>query len=310
MIEDAAEALGADLPRPAARDASATSASFSFNGNKIITTSRRRHARLRRRRGSSTRARYLATQARDPVPHYEHSEVGFNYRLSNLLAALGRGQLRSAGARVDARRAIIDVLPGSALGDLAGIAFMPEADYGGPTVGSRCITIDPTSSAPTREDGARSRSRPTNIEARPGVEAAAPAAGVSGSRLAPSAAPWPRSCSHAASACPAGSSLSDDDRLRTADAILAACQPPSPVPHARRRALGPTCLDCSTPRALMRHDEQERHRALAEGNRALPFNGPGDIRTTRTDSPANVAGGVLRVRRGAGHRVASGLLME
>jgi dTDP-4-amino-4,6-dideoxygalactose transaminase len=91
LIEDAAEALGATYKgRPAGTFGQA--GVFSFNGNKIITTSGGGML-LTEDAEVADRARFLATQARDPAPHYQHSSVGFNYRLSNLLAALGRAQL-------------------------------------------------------------------------------------------------------------------------------------------------------------------------------------------------------------------------
>ena len=71
-------------------------------------------------------ARKLATQARDPVPHYEHSEIGYNYRLSNVLAAIGRCQLRVLNQRVNARRRNFDFYR-EALGGFPGVQFMPEA---------------------------------------------------------------------------------------------------------------------------------------------------------------------------------------
>ena len=96
LIEDAAEALGARYRgRPAG--SLAPIGVFSFNGNKVITTSG--GGMLVSDDGELVaRARYLATQARQPAPHYEHTEAGFNYRLSNLLAALGRAQLRTLEA--------------------------------------------------------------------------------------------------------------------------------------------------------------------------------------------------------------------
>jgi len=78
------------------------------------------------------RARFLATQAREPAPHYEHSDIGYNYRLSNLLAAVGRGQLRHLPDRVHRRRAI-NAWYREALGGVPGIAFAPVASYGEPT---------------------------------------------------------------------------------------------------------------------------------------------------------------------------------
>ena len=88
------------------------------------------------------RARHLASQARMPSPHYEHEEVGYNYRLSNLLAAVGRGQLRSLAGRVQRRREHFAAYRG-ALGDLPGWHFMPEATYGECNRWLTCVTIDP-----------------------------------------------------------------------------------------------------------------------------------------------------------------------
>ena len=91
LIEDAAEAIGATFQdKPAGRFGEI--AVFSFNGNKMITTSGG-GAFLTDRQDWADKAHFLATQARDPAPHYEHSELGYNYRLSNLLAAVGRAQL-------------------------------------------------------------------------------------------------------------------------------------------------------------------------------------------------------------------------
>jgi dTDP-4-amino-4,6-dideoxygalactose transaminase len=140
LIEDAAEALGATYrDQPAGSFGQA--AVFSFNGNKIITTSGggmlvAKSAEL------VGRARHLANQARDPFPHYEHSMIGYNYRLSNLLAALGRAQLKGLDRRIQRRRQI-NHLYRSALGDLPGISFMPIADYGEPNWWLTCIMIDP-----------------------------------------------------------------------------------------------------------------------------------------------------------------------
>jgi pyridoxal phosphate-dependent aminotransferase EpsN len=124
IIEDAAEALGASH-----RDDLAGSfggmAALSFNGNKIITTSGG-GALVTDDGDWAERARFLATQARDPAPHYEHSEVGYNYRMSNLLAALGRSQLADLDRRVVARRGH-NAAYREGLGDLPGVGFMPEA---------------------------------------------------------------------------------------------------------------------------------------------------------------------------------------
>jgi dTDP-4-amino-4,6-dideoxygalactose transaminase len=104
VIEDAAEALGATYQGRPAGGFGAIGV-FSFSGNKIITTSGGGML-VSDDVGFVERARHLSTQARDPAPHYEHSEIGFNYRMSNLLAALGRGQLRSLDAKVARRREI------------------------------------------------------------------------------------------------------------------------------------------------------------------------------------------------------------
>ncbi|MFI5054045.1 MAG: DegT/DnrJ/EryC1/StrS family aminotransferase, partial [Acidimicrobiia bacterium] len=111
------------------------------------------------------RARHLATQARDPAPHYEHSEVGFNYRMSNLLAALGRGQLQNLPDKVARRRAINRVYR-AALADVPGIAFMPNAPDGDPTNWLTVITVDEQEFgvSPTR---IREHLETLDIEARP-----------------------------------------------------------------------------------------------------------------------------------------------
>jgi dTDP-4-amino-4,6-dideoxygalactose transaminase len=140
LIEDAAEALGATYrDRPAGSFGQA--AVFSFNGNKIITTSGGGML-VSRSPELVEKARHLANQARDPYPHYEHSTIGYNYRLSNLLAALGRAQLKGLGRRIQRRHQINQVYR-SALGGLPGISFMPIADYGEPNWWLTCIMIDP-----------------------------------------------------------------------------------------------------------------------------------------------------------------------
>ncbi len=87
------------------------------------------------------RARFLASQARDPAPHYEHSTLGYNYRLSNVLAAIGRGQLAVLPERVEARRHNFERYR-ERLGDLPGLAFMPEAPYGRSSRWLTVVTID------------------------------------------------------------------------------------------------------------------------------------------------------------------------
>jgi len=163
IVEDAAEALGATYKgRPAGSFGKV--GVFSFNGNKIITTSG--GGMLVSEDGALIdRARHLATQARDPAPHYQHSEIGFNYRMSNLLAAVGRGQLRALDQRVARRREIFEFYR-SALGNIPGIYFIPDAPYGNSNRWLTCITVDPDEFGASRED-IRLALEAENIESRP-----------------------------------------------------------------------------------------------------------------------------------------------
>ena len=163
LVEDAAEALGSTYRGKAAGRFGAAGV-FSFNGNKIITTSGGGML-VTSSAEFAERARYLATQARDPFPHYEHSAIGFNYRLSNLLAALGRAQLRGLDSRI-VRRKKINRSYRAALGDLPGISFMPIADYGEPNYWLTCILIDPDEFGVDREV-VRIALEAQNIESRP-----------------------------------------------------------------------------------------------------------------------------------------------
>jgi len=140
LVEDAAEALGASH---GARRAGAFGrcAAFSFNGNKIITTSGGGML-VSQSRTLIDRARHLATQARDPAPHYEHSSIGFNYRMSNLLAAVGRAQLQTLGDKI-ARRRAIRLRYERELSPLGGLEFLGEADYGRSNNWLTCLTVDP-----------------------------------------------------------------------------------------------------------------------------------------------------------------------
>jgi dTDP-4-amino-4,6-dideoxygalactose transaminase len=163
VVEDAAEALGATFGgRPAGSFGAA--GVLSFNGNKIITTSSG-GALLCHDRDAAERARYLATQARRPVAHYEHTEVGFNYRMSNLLAAFGRGQLATLDERV-ARRRVIQARYREDFADVPGVAF-PAIEVAGTTnAWLTCITLDPDV-AVLRPDELRIELEAQNIETRP-----------------------------------------------------------------------------------------------------------------------------------------------
>lgn len=163
IIQDAAEALGATFGDRQA-GAFGQCAAFSFNGNKIMTTSGGGML-VSHRRDIIERARHLATQAREPAVHYEHTAIGFNYRLSNLLAAVGRGQLAGLDAKLRRRRTV-NAAYRAALGRVPGIAFMPEARYGRSNMWLTCVTIDPARFGAGRED-VRLHLEGANIETRP-----------------------------------------------------------------------------------------------------------------------------------------------
>jgi dTDP-4-amino-4,6-dideoxygalactose transaminase len=163
LVEDAAEALGASYRGEAAGSFGAAGV-FSFNGNKIITTSGGGML-VSSDESLVDRARHLATQAREPEAHYEHIDLGFNYRLSNLLAALGVAQLRGLDRRIARRRAINESYR-SALGSVPGISFMPRAEYGEPNYWLTCVRVDRAVYGATPEE-IRVALEAHDIEARP-----------------------------------------------------------------------------------------------------------------------------------------------
>jgi dTDP-4-amino-4,6-dideoxygalactose transaminase len=163
MIEDAAESLGATYKGKPSGSFGRLSA-FSFNGNKIITTSG--GGMLVSDDGDLiARARFLSTQARDPAPHYEHSVIGYNYRMSNILAGVGRGQLQVLDDRVAARRAVFQAYA-DGLADVPGIDWMPEPDWSFSTRWLSCGTIDPAKAGMTSPELIKALSGEL-IEARP-----------------------------------------------------------------------------------------------------------------------------------------------
>jgi dTDP-4-amino-4,6-dideoxygalactose transaminase len=146
IVEDAAESLGATY-KGRASGTFGRLGIYSFNGNKIITTSGggmlvSDDAQL------IERARFLSTQARDPAPHYQHSVVGYNYRMSNILAGVGRGQLRVLDERIQARRAVFQRYQ-EALADIDSIEWMPEPAWSFSTHWLTVCTIDPERSGAT-----------------------------------------------------------------------------------------------------------------------------------------------------------------
>ena len=163
VICDSAEAMGATYRgRHAGRGAWA--AVFSFNGNKIMTTSNGGML-ASDDEALIEHARKLSQQARDAAPHYEHTEVGYNYRLSNILAAIGVGQLAVLDERVARRRAIFERYKAN-LGRLPGISFMPEAAYGRHNRWLTVLLVEPEAFGATRE-AIRLTLEAQDIESRP-----------------------------------------------------------------------------------------------------------------------------------------------
>ena len=165
VLEDAAEALGARYQgRPLGSFGQVSM--FSFNGNKILTTSGG-GALLTPDAGLAQKALFLATQAKDPAPHYQHSEIGYNYRLSNLLAGIGRGQMELLEDRVKRRREIFDWYREN-LANLPGLAVALAPEPAGSRANRWLTTIllDPAATRATPET-LRQHLETRNIESRP-----------------------------------------------------------------------------------------------------------------------------------------------
>lgn len=163
VIEDAAEALGASfLGRPAG--SMGVLSFFSFNGNKIITTSGGGML-LGDDVALIERARYLSTQAREPVRHYEHKAIGYNYRLSNVLAGLGQSQFADLDRRVVARRAHFEAYS-KAFADMDGVTPMPIQEVDEANYWLSCFLIDSAVCGVTK-DAVIDALEAVDIEARP-----------------------------------------------------------------------------------------------------------------------------------------------
>ena len=191
---------------------------FSFNGNKIITTSGGGML-VSQDEALVVHARKLATQARDPAPHYQHTEMGHNYRLSNVSAGIGRGQLQVLEDRVRARRANFDFYV-ERLGDLPGVTFAPEAPWGRHTRWLSCIRVDPDAFGVDRHALA-SQLAARNIESRPlwkpmHLQPLFDGVDVFGGALSEEV--------FADGMClPSGSNMTDEERERVVDAVRGAC---------------------------------------------------------------------------------------
>jgi pyridoxal phosphate-dependent aminotransferase EpsN len=163
VLEDAAEALGT-LYKGKPSGSMGALGVFSFNGNKIITTTGGGMLAAPQRDWVD-KARFWSQQARDPGVAYEHTEMGYNYRLSNVLAGIGRGQLEVLDERVAQRRAVAFRYR-DAFADFPGMTFMPQASYGLHTNWLSCFLVDPERFGASRDDiiGALGAQ---NIESRP-----------------------------------------------------------------------------------------------------------------------------------------------
>lgn len=163
VVEDAAESLGA-LYKNRPTGSYGGAGVFSFNGNKIITTSGGGMI-VSGDKQLIEKVKFWATQARDKAPYYEHSEIGYNYRMSNVLAAIGRGQLEVLGQRIVEKREIFDFYKLN-LEDLPGVEFMPEPGWCYSTHWLTCMTIDPDI-AGVDSNSIMAALEKQNIESRP-----------------------------------------------------------------------------------------------------------------------------------------------
>lgn len=160
LIEDAAESLGT-LNKGKYTGAFGDYGIFSFNGNKIITTSgggmlvSDNEERIKK-------VKFWATQARDPARHYQHSELGYNYRMSNIAAGIGRGQLKVLDQRIAKKKHIFEYYRRE-LGGLDGVHFMPINEWNEPNYWLSCMTLD----GPVKPLQIMEALEKENIEARP-----------------------------------------------------------------------------------------------------------------------------------------------
>jgi dTDP-4-amino-4,6-dideoxygalactose transaminase len=165
VIEDAAEALGSKYKGKAC-GTFGTMAALSFNGNKIITTSGG-GALVAKNRDYIDKARFLSTQARDEAPHYEHSQIGFNYRMSNVVAGIGRGQMEVLDLRVQQRRDN-NIRYRNYFKEIEGVSFQTEPDDSYfSNYWLTCILIDPEKSGGIDREQVRLIMEQNQIDSRP-----------------------------------------------------------------------------------------------------------------------------------------------
>lgn len=164
VIEDAAEGLGSTYKGKALGTFGIMGA-LSFNGNKIITTSGG-GALISDNKELVDKARFLATQARDQAPHYQHSHIGYNYRMSNICAGIGRGQMKVLQQRVEQRRRN-HAWYAEQLSGLPGVFFLPEPPAFFSNRWLTCLLIDPAKSGGVDRESIRIALDNVNIESRP-----------------------------------------------------------------------------------------------------------------------------------------------
>ena len=218
VIEDAAEALGSTY-KGRATGSSSWASFFSFNGNKMITTT-----------GGGMicsadqelieHAEFLATQARDPASYYQHSTIGFNYRMSNMLAAVGLAQLETLEQRVAARRSHFSFYQ-QTLSALPGVRFMPEAAYGRSNRWLSVLSVDPWKFGCDCEQ-LRAALEQANIESRRVWKPLHLQPVYAGCRYRSRGVA--ERLFESGLCLPSGSGLTDDDRQRVVDAVRAAGQ--------------------------------------------------------------------------------------
>jgi dTDP-4-amino-4,6-dideoxygalactose transaminase len=164
LIEDAAEALGSHF-NGKMMGTFGKMGVLSFNGNKIITTSGG-GALISDDENLIKQARFLSTQARDPAPHYQHSQIGYNYRMSNVCAGIGRGQMQVLKDRIVSRRSNYSYYQ-KALSDLSGVDFLKEKKGFYSNRWLTCLTINPKESDGITREDIRLALEKENIESRP-----------------------------------------------------------------------------------------------------------------------------------------------